>query len=112
MLDANKNYFVCTIDFNSLEIISTCSSRTDVNAQMNKSAIDDIPPSEINATSVIHSNRPDSIQNTTNHINTLQSTNHNIPGTFFNSTFSGCTFQFTHTRVAAILSDDSEAHTC
>jgi len=40
MLDVNENYFVSTYitDFNSLEMIS----ESDVNAQMNKSAIADV----------------------------------------------------------------------
>jgi len=50
----------------------SAGSRADVNAQINKSAIDDILPPETNLP--ILPNRPDSIQNTTNHI-TLQSTN-------------------------------------
>jgi len=55
----------------------------DVIAQMNKSVIDDIPQLETNLP--VLPNRPDSIQNATNHI-TLQSTYIKIPGSFSNST--------------------------
>jgi len=57
MIDARENYN----DFNSLEMISA-SSRADVNAKMNKSAIDDIPPPDTYLP--IIPKRPDSIQNT------------------------------------------------
>jgi len=86
MTDARENYFLSTIDFNSLEMISA-SPMADVNAQMNNSAIDDIPPPDT-----------DSNQNTTISHTMLQLTNNDTSGFFSNSTFSACTFQFTHSH--------------
>jgi len=77
--------FLSTIDFNSLEVISA-SSRADVNARMNKSAIDDIPPPDIYLQTL--PNRPDSNQNTTINHTILQLTNNDTSGFFSNSTFS------------------------
>jgi len=57
MIDARENYN----DFNSLEMI-WASSMADVNAQMNKSAIGDIPPPDTYLP--ILPTRPDFIQNT------------------------------------------------
>jgi len=60
MIDARENYN----DFNSPEMISA-SSTDDVSAQMNKSAINDIPPPDTYLP--ILPKRPDSIQNTKCH---------------------------------------------
>jgi len=92
MIDARENYN----DFNSLEMISA-SSMADVNAQMNKSAIDDIPPPDTPSLFFQRDPIPFKTQSAINHT-MLQFINNDASGLFSNSTFSACTFQVTHSH--------------
>jgi len=102
-----RKLFNSTNALNILEMTSA-NYRANVHAQINKSTIDGITLPETNLS--ILPNRHVSIYNTTNH-NTLQYTNNNIPGSFSNSTFSGCVVQFTHVAYPYCRTK-GEAHSC